>query len=389
MVELQIFKKKFINKNLIFVQMNILVTGGAGFIGSFIVDELIKKEHFVRIYDNLEQQVHLDKIPDYLNKNAEFIKCDMNDHDTLKKVIKNIDVIFHQAAAVGVGQSMYRIEKYTKANTLGTAVLLNILVNEEHDVKKLIVASSMSIYGEGSYKCERCGVVEPRLRTEDQMAKQEWELHCPACSSILLPIPTPETKNNDITSIYALTKKDQEQMCMLIGKAYSIPIVALRYFNVYGPRQSLSNPYTGVAAIFMGRLKNNKQPVIYEDGMQTRDFVSVHDVVNANLLAMEKNVANYEVFNVGTGNPITIVSVAETLSNIYGKNINPNVMYKFRKGDVRHCFADISKIKNKLDFKPRISFEQGMKELIDWSKSAKAIDKFDKVEEELKKYGLN
>lgn len=368
--------------------MKVLVTGGAGFIGSFIADELAKKGHSVVVFDNLEEQVHLGKIPNYLNKDAEFIKGDVNNRDALKNAIKDVDVIIHQAAVVGVGQSMYQIQKYVNANNLGTAVLLDILANEEHDVKKLIVAGSMSSYGEGSYECEKCGVVEPSLRAEKQMMQKDWEIHCPKCNSHAKPVPTKEEKKQNVNSIYSLTKKDQEQMCMIVGKAYGIPTVALRYFNVYGPRQSLSNPYTGVAAIFMSRIKNNNPPIVYEDGMQTRDFVSVHDVADANLMAMEKSAADYGVFNVGSGKPIAIKNVAEALAKLYGKNIKPSITHKFRKGDVRHCFADISKINGKLGFSPKISFENGMKELMEWSRHVESIDKFDTAAEELKKHGL-
>ncbi|MBI2559302.1 GDP-mannose 4,6-dehydratase [Candidatus Woesearchaeota archaeon] len=366
----------------------ILVTGGAGFIGSFMADELVKKGHFVRIFDNLEEQVHLGKIPDYLNKNAEFVNNGMTNYDALKDAIADIDIVIHLAAVVGVGQSMYAIQKYVNSNTLGTAVLLDILANEEHDVKKLLVASSMSTYGEGSYNCSKCGLIEPKLRDEGQMSKKEWEVKCPKCISVLKPIPTTEEKKQDINSIYALTKKDQEDMCLMVGKSYGIKAVALRYFNVYGPRQSLSNPYTGVAAIFLSRIKNNKQPVIFEDGLQTRDFISVHDIVSANLLAMESNSANYEIFNVGTGNQITIKSIAEALAKLCNKDIKPSITHNFRRGDVRHCFADITKIKNKLGFSPKISFEDGMRELVQWSETAASYDKVSIATEELKKKGL-
>lgn len=368
--------------------MKILVTGGAGFIGSFIVDELVKRKHSVVIFDNLEHQVHLGKAPDYLNKGAEFIKGDAANRDALRNAVKNVDVVIHDAAAVGVGQSMYQIQKYVNSNVLGTAVLLDILANEEHDVKKLIVAGSMSSYGEGSYECEKCGIVEPGIRTEQQMMRKDWEVHCPKCNSLLKPIPTKETKKLDVNSVYSLTKKNQEEMCMIVGKAYGIPTVSLRYFNVYGPRQSLSNPYTGVAAIFMSRIKNDNPPIVYEDGEQTRDFVSVHDIADANILAMEKSAADYEIFNVGSGSPITIKNVGMVLAKLYGKDIKPSITHKFRKGDVRHCFADISKIKGRLGFSPKVSFEKGMKELIEWSRHAEAIDKFEIAAEELKKHGL-
>jgi len=368
--------------------MKVLVTGGAGFIGSFVVDELVRKGHFVRILDNLEQQVHFGAVPDYMNKNAEFIKGDLKDHQTLKRALEDVDIVFHKASAVGVGQSMYQIYKYISENSLGTAMLLDILANEDHNVKKIVVASSMSTYGEGSYKCDRCGIIEPKLRTEQQMKKKDWELHCQNCNALITPIPTPEAKTQDINSIYALTKKDQEAMCLMIGRTYGIPTVALRYFNVYGPRQSLSNPYTGVTAIFMSRIKNDKQPIIFEDGLQTRDFISVHDIVVANLLAMEHSSANYEIFNVGSGSPICIKDVAEILARLCGKKIKPNITNEFRKGDVRHCFADTSKISSKLDFKLNIKFEDGMRELIKWSDHAEAIDKFDQAAQELKEHGL-
>lgn len=366
----------------------ILVTGGAGFIGSFLVDELIKKGHFVRIIDNIEPQVHNGKIPSYLNKEAEFIQADIRDSKILRESIKDIDVIFHDAAMVGVGQSMYQINRYVDVNISGTANLLDILVNSEHDVKKLIVASSMSTYGEGGYECEDCGIVEPGLRSEEQTAKNEWELKCPNCNKILTPIPTKESKKQEINSIYALTKKNQEDMVLNIGKTYGIPSVALRFFNVYGPRQSLSNPYTGVVAIFISRIKNDKQPIIFEDGNQSRDFVSVHDIVNANILTMEKNSANYGVFNVGTGKKITIKQIAEILARLYGKDIKPLITNESRKGDVRHCFADITKIKDKLGFEPRISFKLGMKELMVWSRGVEAIDRIEQATKELRDKGL-
>ena len=235
--------------------MKILVTGGAGFIGSFIVDRLVEEGHDVRIFDNLEPQVHHNRIPSYLNKNAEFVKGDVLNYNALKNALQDIEVVFHEAAIVGVGQSMYEISRYSNANTMGTANLLDILVNTENNVKKILLASSMSTYGEGSYLCEKCGLVNPGLREEKQMERHDWELYCPNCKKKLKPENTKESKAQEVTSIYATTKKTQEDMVINIGKSYGIPAVALRYFNVYGPRQSLSNPYTGVAAIFMSRIK--------------------------------------------------------------------------------------------------------------------------------------
>ncbi|HWQ96144.1 MAG TPA: NAD-dependent epimerase/dehydratase family protein [Candidatus Methylomirabilis sp.] len=366
--------------------MRILITGGCGFIGSHLVDALVEK-HSVKVLDSLEYQVHGGKLPDYLNPEAEYIFGDIRDRDIIEHSIEDIDLIFHEASVVGVGQSMYQIRKYTDVNTLGTANLLDILVNNEHDVKKIIVAASMSSYGEGSYECENCGIVNPPLRSQKQMQQNKWELHCPICGAMVNHAPTNEEKIQNCNSIYALTKMDQEHMVMMIGKTYGLQSVALRYFNVYGPRQSLSNPYTGVAAIFMSRIKNNNPPIIYEDGLQTRDFVSVHDIVQANILTMEKSKANYEVFNVGTGIPLTVQNIAETIAETYRSDIKAEITNKFRKGDVRHCYADISKIQ-KLGFKQSISFEKGMRELIKWSSKQIAVDKFEHANNELQEKGL-
>ncbi len=369
--------------------MKVLVTGGAGFIGSHLVDALVERGHEVTIFDNLDPQVHPGgRPPRYLNPGAAFIQGDVRDEEALKAAIGKAEVIFHKASAVGVGQSQYQIAQYVTANTGGTATLLDILVNNDHEVRKLIVAASMSSYGEGSYTCTACGPCRPSLRPEEQMAEGAWEPRCPNCGTPVSPIPTSEEAALHCNSIYAITKKDQEEMCLLIGKTYGIPVVSLRYFNVYGPRQSLSNPYTGVAAIFMSRIKNDRPPVIYEDGLQTRDFVSVEDVVQANLLAMERSEADGEIFNVGTGRALTIRGVAEILADAYGKPIRPDVTHKFRKGDVRHCYADNTKIRRLLGFAPKIAFEQGIQALINWSQTVEAVDSFEKARAELEAKGL-
>lgn len=365
----------------------VLVTGGAGFIGSHLVDKLVERGNEVAVVDSLEEQVHTKK-PDYLNPEAQYVFADIRDKSVLAKAIEDVEVIFHEAAAVGVGQSMYQVEKYVEVNTMATAKLLDILVNKENEVKKLIVASSMSIYGEGAYECGDCGVVYPELRTEEQLKQREWEMKCPKCGKIVRPITASEDKPLHPTSIYAITKRDQEEMCLTVGRAYGIPMVALRYFNVYGPRQSLNNPYTGVCAIFASRIKNNNPPLIFEDGLQTRDFVSVHDIVEANILAMRSSTANYEVFNVGTGKSINILEIAQTLINLYKKELKPEITDKYRAGDIRHCFADITKIKNKLGYKPKVDFEEGMKELVGWGEKEEAKDKFKEAHEELLRRGL-
>jgi dTDP-L-rhamnose 4-epimerase len=297
-------------------------------------------------------------------------------------------VVYHEAAAVGVGQSQYQIRHYVEVNTLGTANLLDIIVNHKNNVRKIIVAASMSSYGEGCYRCEVCGPVRPSLRGEEQMARGDWELRCPHCDAGLTPAPTDEEAYQFCNSIYAFTKRHQEEMVLNIGRTYNIPAVALRYFNVYGPRQSLSNPYTGVAAIFLSRLKNDNPPVIYEDGLQTRDFVSVHDVAQANLLALEKDEANYEVFNVGAGQPQTVRGVAEVLARQLSKEIQPDVTRRFRKGDVRHCFPSIERATQRLGYKPQVAFEDGMAELVAWSQQVEAEDRFEEAAGELAKRGL-
>lgn len=366
----------------------ILVTGGAGFIGSHLVDRLIFQGYRVRVLDNLTHQVHQGKLPNYLNEKAEFLKGDLTNQRDIERAIDSIDAIYHQAAVVGVGQSMYKIKHYTKNNTMGTAILLDHLANSKHRVKRIIIASSMSSYGEGLYKCKTCGKIRPPLRMDQQMSKKNWELHCQNCNRILTPIRIPETENFKCNSIYAVTKQSQEDMMMIFGKAYEIPITSLRYFNVYGPRQSLSNPYTGVAAIFLSRLRNNKQPVVYEDGLQTRDFISVYDIVNANTACLENEKSFGKVFNLGTGNPITIKALAEILADILSKKIAPKITQEFRSGDVRHCIADIELIKNTLNWQPKWSFEQGLKDLIKWGEKIKAKDLFSQASKKLKTKGL-
>lgn len=368
--------------------MRILVTGGAGFIGSHLVDVLIEKKHEVVVLDNLEKQVHQGKKPDYLNANAKYMFDDVRKDDALKEAIRGVDVIFHDAAAVGVGQSMYEVKKYVDVNTYGTAKLLDVLVNTEHSVRKLIVASSMSIYGEGAYSCGKCGTVYPKLRSVEQLKSRQWEMLCPKCGKAAKPIPTSEEKPLFPTSIYAITKRDQEEMCLSIGRAYGIPTVALRYFNVYGTRQSLSNPYTGVCAIFSSMIKEGNPPMIFEDGRQTRDFVNVHDIVESNLLAMQTPGMNYDSFNVGTGRPASILDIAYTLMKLYGKpGMKPRIVNKFRQGDIRHAYSDISKI-SRFGYKPKFDLESGMRELVEWGKRADAADKSQKAEEELRSKGL-
>ena len=369
--------------------MNILVTGGAGFIGSHLVDALVDAGHRVRILDSLVEQVHGDAVPSHLNKQAEFVRGDVCDADAVRSALDGIDVVYHEAAEVGVGQSMYEIVRYVKANDLGTAVLLEEMIKRPSQFKKLLVASSMSIYGEGAYACETCGTkVFPQLRSDDQLAAHDWEFKCETCSGVLKTIGTPEEKPLFPTSVYAVSKQDQEQYCLAVGRAYKIPTVAFRYFNVYGTRQALSNPYTGVCAIFSSRLLNDQAPTIFEDGEQSRDFVHVSDIVQANMLALESDGGDYQSMNIGTGRATSVKQIAQVLARGLGKDIEPVIVGKYREGDIRHCVADIEKARKLLGYQPKVSLEDGLAELLDWLGHQDAEDRVETATAELSQKGL-
>jgi dTDP-L-rhamnose 4-epimerase len=368
---------------------SILITGGAGFVGSHLADALVQAGHDVRIFDSLTSQVHPDGLPGYLNREVEFMRGDMRNRNAVERAVKGADVIFHEAAAVGVGQSMYEIEHYMGANTQGTAVLLQVLLDRKVPIEKLIVASSMSIYGEGKYNCEQCGEVAPPLRPVEQLKARQWEALCPTCGSELQPMATNEEKPLQASSVYALSKKDQEELCLLFGRTYGLPVVALRYFNIYGTRQSLSNPYTGVAAIFASRLLNHRAPILFEDGKQMRDFVSVHDVVRANLLAMEKSEADGRALNIGSGSPISVQEVAAALAHNMDRSISSEVTGSYRAGDIRHCFADISAAKELLGYQPKYTFAEGVNELVQWLRYQPAEDRGAEMMQQLKTFGLS
>jgi dTDP-L-rhamnose 4-epimerase len=366
-------------------KLNILVTGGAGFIGSHLVDALVGRGHSVRVLDALVPQVHGDVSapPQYLNREAEFVRADVCDAAAVERALEGVDAIYHEAAEVGVGQSMYEIRRYVGANDMGTATLLEALVNRRGRVRKLIVASSMSIYGEGGYECPSCGVVHAKLRPASQLRERRWEVECPECGEQLRPAPTGEDKPLFPTSVYAVTKQDQEQFCLVVGRAYDLPVVALRYFNVYGTRQALSNPYTGVCAIFSSRLLNDQAPVVFEDGEQTRDFVHVSDIVQANLLALETDRADYQAVNVGTGRATSINEVSHLLAEGLGKDLKPVVTGKYREGDIRHCVADITRARRLLGYEPRVTLEAGIPELLEWVGQQEAADGVERATAEL------
>lgn len=366
----------------------VLITGGAGFVGSHTADALLEAGHEVRIFDNLTSQVHRAGLFSYIPKGAEFVLGDMRNLAQVRKAVQDVDVIFHLAAAVGVGQSMYQIADYTATNNLGTANLFQAILDTGSRLDKIVVASSMSIYGEGKCLCPDCGEVAPPPRSLEQLKEKCWETSCPQCRETVVPVPTREDKPLQSTSIYALSKKDQEEMTLLFGRTYQVPVVALRYFNIYGTRQSLSNPYTGVAAIFAARLMNRRAPVIFEDGQQMRDFVSIHDVAQANLLAMAKSDADGKALNIGSGEPVTIREVATELEHALAVPLPIEVTGKYRAGDIRHCFADISAATQLLGYQPKVRLKRGIEELVGWLESQQADDSMDDAMERLHVHGL-
>jgi dTDP-L-rhamnose 4-epimerase len=368
----------------------ILVTGGAGFVGVHLCRELIRRGFNVRVLDNLDPQVHGRKArpPRALPKAVEWMRGDVTRPADVERAVNGVDAIFHLAAAVGVGQSMYQVRHYVNTNSMGGATVLEAVVRHRRQLRKVIVASSMSIYGEGLYQCPRCGPVSPQNRTAVPHGHRDWDIHCDACGSILDPRPTPETKRLNPTSVYAVTKRDHEEQFLAIGSAYRVPTVALRFFNIYGPLQALSNPYTGVAAIFSSRLINSQPPLIFEDGRQSRDFVHVSDIVQACVLSLTKPKANYQVLNVGTGRPMSVLQLARLLAEHLNVAIEPRVLNRFRAGDIRSCYADISRIEALLGYKPKVSLEKGIPDLISWVARQNGKDSVPGAMNELSSLGL-
>jgi dTDP-L-rhamnose 4-epimerase len=365
----------------------VLITGGAGFIGSHAADVLLAAGYQVRVLDNLTPQVHgaSRQSPDYLDSRAHLIVGDITDRAAVERALIDTDMVLHLASAVGVGQSMYDIASYVRTNEVGTAILLEALA--ERPVSRLVVASSMSIYGEGLCRDASNAPINPEERSSAQLRAGRWELEG-RDGEKLTALPTPETKQPSLSSVYALNKYAQERLCVMVGKAYGIPTVALRFFNVYGSRQALSNPYTGVLAIFAARLLNDRSPMVFEDGLQRRDFVHVLDVAAACKLALESS-HDGEAFNVGSGQSRSIVSVAHDLAELMGRpELKPEITGKYRAGDIRDCFADITKSRSLLGFTPRIEFKSGMRELAKYLSRQIADDQVDKATEELARRGL-
>jgi dTDP-L-rhamnose 4-epimerase len=367
-----------------------LITGGAGFIGSHLGDALLRDGHEVRALDSLDPQVHGDAgRPAYLDAEIELVSADVRDRDALRRALDGVDTVVHFAAAVGVGQSMYEIERYTSINAIGAAVLLEEIVDRRDAIRKLLVASSMSIYGEGQYRNPKTGEsgLAPDVRPEAQLAARQWEVVAED-GTPLEPEPTAETKPLRPTSIYAIGKRDHEEMTLAVGAAYGIPSVALRFFNVYGERQALSNPYTGVAAIFSSRLLNDRAPLVFEDGKQSRDFIDVRDIARCCVLALTNDAADGRTLNVGTGKPTSVLEVSRVIAAGLGKSIEPEVVKQYRAGDIRHCYADTRLAEELLGFRAEIAFDAGMQDLLAWLETQEASDSVDAAREELVARGL-
>jgi len=365
----------------------VLITGGAGFIGSYVADELLRAGCRVRALDALVPQVHETQArPAYLASDVELVVGDVRHRETVRRALRGVDAVFHFAAMVGVGQSMYQIENYTATNNVGTAVLLEELTS--HPVERLVIASSMSVYGEGLYATPGGQYVSDAARTNNQLRARQWEVRG-RDGAVLTPLPTPETKVPALASVYALSKFDQEQMGLIVGRAYNIPTVALRFFNAYGPRQALSNPYTGVLAIFASRLLNNRRPLVFEDGLQQRDFVNVRDVAAACRLAMEAASAVGGVFNIGSGHAVTVRGIAEQLAQIQNRpELTPVITHTYRRGDIRHCFADITLARMALGYQPQVTLTDGLRELSGWLDTQVAVDRVAEAGVELASRGL-
>jgi dTDP-L-rhamnose 4-epimerase len=363
----------------------VLVTGGAGFIGSHLAERLLAEGYELRALDNLDPQVHPKRErPDYLSAEIDLRVGDVRDRDAVARALAGCDAVVHLAAAVGVGQSMYEIERYTSVNAVGCAVLLEEVAGRRDRIAKVLVASSNTVYGEGLYAdpTSQGAAVAPGLRPNEQLERAVWDV-VTEDGTPLLPTATPEDKPLGPTSVYAIGKRDQEELTLAVCAAYGIPAVALRFFSGYGPRQALSNPYTGVVAIFASRLKNGRAPLVFEDGRQTRDFVHVSDIARACALALESDGADGTAVNVGTGTPVSVLDVAGALQRGLGVQIEPHILGEFRAGDIRHCFADTSRAESLLGFRAEIDFEDGVGELLDWLAAEEAVDDVERAYEEL------
>lgn len=371
----------------------ILITGGAGFIGSNLALELINKGYIVTVLDNLSEQVHGDGKTSSLylsiKDKVSFIKGDVRNKADWKKALKGQNMVVHLAAETGTGQSMYEISRYVDVNIQGTAHLLHFLANNNHSIKKVIVASSRAVYGEGKYFCEIHGNVYPVERREVDLLEGRFDCTCPICGGEVRLQATDEGSKLHPTSVYGITKHNQEQMVLTVCKSLDIPAIAYRYQNVFGPGQSLSNPYTGILSIFSTQIKNNNQVNIFEDGKESRDFVYIDDIVHATILGIENDTVVNDIFNVGADKPIDVLTVAKTLINKYSSSIEPVITGNFRLGDIRHNYADLTKAKEILGFTPNYNFDTGVSKFVEWV-NAQAIenDKYSSSINEMREKGL-
>ena len=371
--------------------MNILISGGAGFIGSNLALALIKRGHEVTVLDNLSPQIHTEDSPLYksIKDKVRFIHGDVRSKTDWVLALENQVVVVHLAAETGTGQSMYEIERYVDVNVRGTAIMLDLLANTEHSIKKIVVASSRSIYGEGKYKCKEHGLVYPTERIDNDLAGGDFTVKCPHCGQTSECIATDEESKIHPSSIYGITKHNQEQMVLTAGKSLGISSIAFRYQNVYGPGQSLSNPYTGILSIFSTRIKNMNELVIFEDGLESRDFVYIDDTVSATILGIENSDDLYDVFNVGSGELTDVMTVAKSLIAAYGADVPIQVAGTYRVGDIRNNFADLEKITRVLGYKPSIYFSEGIKYFSEWvNQQTVQIDNYEKSIAEMKVKGL-
>ena len=369
----------------------VLITGGAGFIGSNLAFCLLDKGYEVTVLDNFSEQVHGSNksLPDKIKNKVKFIYGDVTCKEDWLKAIDGQDAIIHLAAETGTGQSMYEIERYTRVNILGTSIMLDILTNHKHNIKKIIVASSRAVYGEGKYSCQEHGCVYPLSRENRLMNSGDFDLKCPICNQKLILLATDEESRINATSVYGITKYNQEQMVLTVGKSLNIPSIAFRYQNVYGPGQSLSNPYTGILSIFSTRIANGNGINVFEDGRESRDFVYIDDVVNATILGLEKENANYEVLNVGSGVATDVITVTQLLKKAYNSEVDIFISGNYRLGDIRHNYADLSKISRLLGYKPSVSFEEGIINFVKWVKNQDIKeDNYEKSINEMKEKGL-
>lgn len=374
--------------------MRVLISGGAGFIGSNLALKLLDKGYEVLLLDNLSKQIHgEDPEESYtyslIRNKCELIVGDVANFEDWKRALEGIDIVIHLAAETGTGQSMYEINKYVDVNIGGTANLMEVITNEKNQVKKVVVAASRAVYGEGKFHCNEHGVVYPVSRKDKYMSKRDFEVKCPICNKNVEMLPTDEDSKLHPTSVYGHTKQSQEELCMIVGKSINLPVVAFRFQNVYGPGQSLKNPYTGILSIFSTRIKNGNDLNIFEDGLETRDFVYIDDVTDAIILGIESEKANFQSFNVGSGEKTDVLTVANTLKEKYDSNININVSGNYRLGDIRHNLGDLTKIRSLLGYEPKVKFTEGISNFVDWvEKQNVENDNYEASIEEMKKKGL-